>query len=610
MEYTTEYWDKVIKGVKNGKQAFCGPHTVQIDLTDKCNNSCIGCWVHSPLVEAKESFPEGEKELPFKKVEKFIESLHRLGTKEIILSGSGEPFMYRDILKVIRLIKSRGMYLNIITNGSFLDNKTSEFLVKSGVDLITISVWAGSIDTYIKSHPTKATGDFNKLKSNLKNLSSFKCDCFSFYPHVKIYNVIYNGNCGEIEIMVDFAKDVDADSIEFHIIDIIKGKTDRLALRIDDIKKVITQFDNLRKRKDMVFFTSDRTEPLDNFTKKEFSDLGKIWKDYKKGFSVDKCCFSIRCKKNLVIDGNPDSHNQRLIISESNISKGCHPHVFWYKFKSELCKKCEDRNDCLEHGAISVKLLNILGVGSFIRRCFSPSSEKGIYEKAIKEYPCYIGWYYARVLTNGNVIPCCKAAAHPLGNIFKNSFTKIWHSGLYNEFRFKAKSLSKDNSYFSKIDCIRSCDNWGMNLEVTCRLEEFDYREFPPGGKNTNKITIPAKNFVSGNFNKGNHEFGENLIIDGGEEKGFALYNFTVKKQGEFEFWSRYASGQSRPADIYIDGRCVKEQGLNRVTYGWIIRFLRWNKEFDLELKEGKHILEIRSVGFIPHIEKFVILGK
>lgn len=43
--------DLIFKGIKDGKRSFCGPHIVQIDLTGKCNADCIGCWVHSPLVE-------------------------------------------------------------------------------------------------------------------------------------------------------------------------------------------------------------------------------------------------------------------------------------------------------------------------------------------------------------------------------------------------------------------------------------------------------------------------------------------------------------------------------------------------------------------------------
>ena len=44
---------------------------------------------------------------------------------------------------------------------------------------------------------------------------------------------------------------------------------------------------------------------------------------------------------------------------------------------------------------------------------------------------------------------------------------------LDEKFRFNAKNLPKTDPYFSKINCIKSCDNWGMNLEIHKRLDEL-----------------------------------------------------------------------------------------------------------------------------------------
>ena len=117
--------NKIVKGIKHSNRAFCGPHTVQIDLTDRCNNSCIACWVHSPLINKIDVFPEGQKEIPIKVIKKLICELYKSGTKEIILSGSGEPLMYPEILGVIRLIKSKKINLNIITNATLLTDEIS-----------------------------------------------------------------------------------------------------------------------------------------------------------------------------------------------------------------------------------------------------------------------------------------------------------------------------------------------------------------------------------------------------------------------------------------------------------------------------------------------------
>ncbi len=462
-----DIWQGIFKGAENGRRQFCGPHTVQIDLTDKCNNTCIACWVHSPLIDKSQVFPEGEKKIPFNLAGTLIDDLYKLGTREIILSGSGEPLLYPRIREVIKSIKARDIYLNIITNATLIDEEMAQLFVRHKVDLITASIWAGSGRAYALTHPGKTEEDFENIKSNLSVLAFYKKKHNFLKPHLKLYNVICSKNYNDIKEMVDFAKDVDCDSVEFQIVDVATKRTESLAIDNIQRKGIIKQLENIRKRKDLIFFNAPRESTLNDFTTDEFLDFGKIWKDYKSDFYVSQYSNSLSCKKGYNIK------NERIVISESTSTKETHPAVFWYKFRSKICQNCEDKSNCLDDKkAINIKLMNILGLGSFLRRLLSSDLEKKIYEKDINSIPCYIGWYYSRILTNGDVIPCCKAAEFPLGNLYKNSFSKIWHSSMYGEFRFNAKNLSKTNPYFSKINCIKSCDNWGMNLEIHKRLDE------------------------------------------------------------------------------------------------------------------------------------------
>lgn len=110
----------------------------------------------------------------------------------------------------------------------------------------------------------------------------------------------------------------------------------------------------------------------------------------------------------------------------------------------------------------------------FIRRTEQLNTESGTYdEAAVEEVPCYVGWLFARIMTTGNVVPCCKGHRMPLGNIYKNSFKEIWYSALYNEFRNKCLTVAKSNAYFSKIGNDASpktgcynCDNLWQNIPM------------------------------------------------------------------------------------------------------------------------------------------------
>jgi len=602
-------WPSIFQGIEDGKKAFSGPHTAQIDLTDRCNNACIGCWVHSPHIKQRKNFIRKlfrqQKILPFDLVEKVIEELFRLGTREIFLAGSGEPFLHPQICDIIRLIKSKGMYLNIITNSTLIDEEISRVLVESRVDLITASVWAGTPQAYVATHPQKCTEDFQIIKKNLSTLGAYKRKCGSLFPHVKVYNVVCSKNYKDLSEMIDFGKQVDADSVEFQAVDIIKGATEFLTLDNKQIKQVYEQFDNVKKKEDIVFYDFHKSSPLKKITKNEFSDFGKLWKDYKKGFKVTQYAKSVTCPRGLRL-GRDVSYCDKTDNS-SNIYR------LRYQFIDE-CKKCSLKTGCFDRTdgeGIEVNLLNILNVGTLLRRLSSTHSKIGDYDIKVNSIPCYIGWYFCRILTNGAVIPCCKAANFPLGNIRRNAFSKIWNSSKYRKFRFNALYLTKDDQYFSKIDCVKSCDNWGMNLNVHSHLlrsGEAIIKKHKVKLIKDNKspfIEIMAKDFTRGNLNNtGNHGFGENLVIDAGKQWGYAEYDFYIQQRGRYELFVKYAALDIRPVELFLDGALVKDVCMANKTGGWTADYLKWHKEFDVYLKPGKHTFKLYSQGMIPHVER------
>ena len=123
-----------------------------------------------------------------------------------------------------------------------------------------------------------------------------------------------------------------------------------------------------------------------------------------------------------------------------------------------------------ENGRI-VKLPDFDG---FIQRIERLNTASGVYdEPVVDEIPCYVGWLFARIMTTGNVVPCCKGHRMPMGNIYENRFKDVWLSETYNEFRKKCITLSKSDPYFSKIGndagaktgCY-NCDNLWQNIPM------------------------------------------------------------------------------------------------------------------------------------------------
>lgn len=114
----------------------------------------------------------------------------------------------------------------------------------------------------------------------------------------------------------------------------------------------------------------------------------------------------------------------------------------------------------------------------FMQRLNSGQTDTGNYDLvAVDEIPCYIGWHFIRVLPNGDVAPCCRGVDKPMGNLLENSFSEIWNSSTYDEFRSKALTLKKSDPYFAPIGCYRCCDNLMHNRELHRRLTELSEKE-------------------------------------------------------------------------------------------------------------------------------------
>ncbi len=611
----------IINGIENGKSALIGPKVVQVDLTGICNNKCIGCWVHSSHVNNP---PRDKNEvLPFERAKELIEDLAALGTEEIILSGAGEPFLYPRIMDVIELIKNNHFRLNIITNFSLIDKRKSDCLIDLGVDLITASVWSGTPGTYIKTHPDKAESDFYSIKNNLRQLSLLKEKKNKSIPFIKVYNVICSQNYNEISQMIDFAMDARVEFVEFQIMDIFQKNISYLALSSSQVAEIKQQFEALKKRNDLYFkelellrSQSDKGHELNEFPGRFFKipQGFRLKEDMGEEINGDKYALhSLFCPEgfsNLATKGNP--------LVEENLSK------ITFGLVKDKCLECTMfKTGCPVdgEGKISFKYTKILGFGSFLRRLSAANIYGPVYEKdLINNLPCYIGWFYSRVLSTGEVIPCCKAAGNPLGNIQEDTFSHIWSSTNYKRFRYNAKNKSKNNPYFNKINCYKSCDNVGMNLQIkelieTNRQTECTSLSFGaevpagvselPGAQE--KIFIPASAFSDGNFNYTTHSFGKGLIIDGGHKLGFAEYNVTFPSSGKYELWSFYAAENPRSVDIYFDGVNIKNNALNQRTPGWTINDLRWFKEGEIDIIKGEHVFAIRSQT-IPHIHSFAFL--
>lgn len=443
-------------GFFNGRKAFASPFVLQIDLINSCNLDCIACWCHSPFLKNEVmSVQEKKIRLPFAKVKEVIDYLAPLGLAEVQISGAGEPFMHPEIMDIIALIKGYGLKLNIITNFTLMDAEKIEKLVELEVDYITASIWAGTSKTYSALHPNQSGDMFHHVGEMLKYLHHLKG---KNKPQLKIYNVISLVNCFELNEMLDFALTVKADFLEFTVIDIIDGATDFLRIEKEHVEILRNQTKKLQERID--YPDAPGITHLDNLDNQnhvsEFTEFGRYMKKtLPEGFVFNGKEKTVTCP-----------------VGEKSIEWFCDEFgecAFFFKFDTNVCRTCKQQQGCPAGNGDYVKeeFLSITGFGAFSRRFEAHDSEEdnaGQESAIVDSIPCYAGWIYSKITAEGDVIPCCKAHKKPMGNIYKDSFARIWNGKKQKLFRYKGKHCSKKDAYFSDIDCFKACDNLGMNL--------------------------------------------------------------------------------------------------------------------------------------------------
>ena len=291
-------------GVLDGLYAYKGPSFAQIDLTNNCNNDCIGCWCNSPLLEEKKINPEVKKQtLPYKRIIRLIDEFYKMGVSHIYYAGGGEPFMHPQIMDILKYTKKRGLACYVNTNFTLIDDSAIRKLADLNVDHLTVSVWAGTPPVYAATHPNQNEETFFRIKKRLTLLNKIKRKS----PIIKIYNVIFNMNYHDIDAMMEFALETNSETVEFTVIDTIPGKTDKLLLNSQEAAKLFEKCKRLKdKYQNNGFKSKVQILGLDQFMRR-ISNADAISAEYDSDFIGSMPCYAGWGFARILADGNVNS---------------------------------------------------------------------------------------------------------------------------------------------------------------------------------------------------------------------------------------------------------------------------------------------------------------
>jgi MoaA/NifB/PqqE/SkfB family radical SAM enzyme len=245
--------------IENGERR--GPYSLQLSPTMACDLNCIFCRRQDQLRE----YYKSNREIETCRYLRMVRDALDLGVKVVIVKGGGEPLLRKSLLlELAPLIKSRGAFGNLVTNGTHLDDVLARSFVESGWDQVTISLDGPDAEThdYIRAKD----GAFERIMASIDRLNAAKARAGARLPMLGFHCVITRRNYDRIDRLIELARAKGAGHVEF----------DSMSLRDEQARVLLMDPESTERFLDLVprcielLERCGLTHNLDRFRRREY----------------------------------------------------------------------------------------------------------------------------------------------------------------------------------------------------------------------------------------------------------------------------------------------------------------------------------------------------
>jgi Predicted Fe-S oxidoreductases len=141
-------YEKILKFSEKIKQGE-SIAIIQFQCNYACNFHCLHC--SAKRFQGKKN----ARQMSVNEVRNLARQADEMGLARFVMTG-GEPLIFKDFDAFVQAIDPQKFYINVDTNGWFLDNKRAAHLKKIGVDRIQLSI--DSLDPAEHDHFRQAKG--------------------------------------------------------------------------------------------------------------------------------------------------------------------------------------------------------------------------------------------------------------------------------------------------------------------------------------------------------------------------------------------------------------------------------------------------------------------
>src|ERR1700694_3181248 len=139
------------------------PMDVSIEMTRRCPLDCLHCYNNLPMGDQAAR----AQELTYAEHVRLLDELVEAGTLWLLYSG-GEIFARKDFLDIYTEAKKRGFLITLFTNGTLINERIADYLVKYRPFAIEITLYGATRETYEKL--TQKRGSYDRCMRGIQLL--------------------------------------------------------------------------------------------------------------------------------------------------------------------------------------------------------------------------------------------------------------------------------------------------------------------------------------------------------------------------------------------------------------------------------------------------------
>jgi MoaA/NifB/PqqE/SkfB family radical SAM enzyme len=162
-------------GEQRSTLAETPPVCVYLEVTNRCNLLCETCPRTFETLEPP-------ADMSWRLFTSIVDQLP--GVARAVLHGVGEPMLVKDLPRMIRYLKDRGIYVLFNTNGTLLTPRKRRELIATGLDELRVSLDAADAESFFK---VRGKDMFDRIVRNTSEFTQLQREIGAATPRVSLW---------------------------------------------------------------------------------------------------------------------------------------------------------------------------------------------------------------------------------------------------------------------------------------------------------------------------------------------------------------------------------------------------------------------------------------